>query len=1071
MALRSALRCLALVVLLCSSSAKAELRALDAEAWRELHQPRFESVDAQGAVLDGPVRAITEDVDGLVWTVSGASLWRWDGYRLVKARLRVASRAGGEESPVLQTVTADADGELWVGGARGLFRVDRQWPSEPALVPVPLGGEPPSIQFIAFPRQVDAGIRAFLGTVNAVLVLPRDGRARAVPIPDAGPNRLHALHVDTAGRVWGGTTQGLFRLVEPDGDARWIAQPLPVAASRIAALDSEASGRLWIGTAHDGLFSLDAADEVRAWPWPPGTSPAPRIFALARVRDGELWAGQFGHGVWSLDIDSGHWRVLRHERGRRGSLEDDNIWSLYADSRRLAWVGTGSGLQFGAPGQRRMLNLPLAPDRPTDPARLRVHGLAASPGGVWMGTNAGRMRHVGPSAPGATEARLEALWGRGDVAAGAMELVASMGQGRWVLGSDWRTALAEPGRDRIVPLQPAARGSATYTSAVVAWEGAWWLSGPDGLWRVPLGPNGEPNVEDARNLLADASGERRVSSLLATPRTLWIGTWSGLARLDAGASSVHHLSVPGLDSHFVAAMVADASGRLWVGTSAGGIFHAPARDVSTPSSWSVIDESNGLPGNSVSALLADPAGHIWASTSRGLVDIDPRQFRLRAYRPEQGAAAAPYVRRSALALPGGELLFGGTDALTVVLPDDGSASASRSLPPLVLTDISSGEHEPALLFDSAGSAGAARLRVPPGVSRVGLEFAAPVFLGAQNLRYRHRLYGWDDDWTEVDSEHRVASYTRLAPGTYRFDVEVAEANGPWRDGGLALDVQVIPAWHQHRGFHVALVLAVLAIVAGAVHWRARLLRARARQLAYMVDVRTADLATANAELAKAHRAVEEASLTDPLTGLHNRRFLWRHIDADVALALRSRFGAEPEPRDPSDLLFFLVDVDHFKRINDQHGHAVGDLVLVEMGRRLRAVFRESDHVVRWGGEEFLGVARGAHRDDGPRVAERIRAAVAGEPFHLPGGQSLAVRCSIGYAALPLVAAHRHAFSWEDTVAIADEALYEAKAAGRDGWAGFEESSGPIDPQDLAALRQRSLNAARVPSLRLHRSPR
>ncbi len=1043
----------------------------DAVDWQALHQPRFETVDAQGAVLDGPIRAVSEDADGLMWAISGASLWRWDGYRLVKARLRAASGAGGEESPALQTVRADAAGELWVGAARGLYRVDRRWPSEPALVPVPLSGEPPSILHLAFPREAGAAVRAYLGTVNAVLVLREDGQPRVIAIPDAGPNRLHVLHVDTAGRVWAGTTNGLFRLVEPEGDARWVAPPLPVPGARIAALDSEPSGRLWIGTAHNGLYSLESGDLVRRWPWPVVTATSPRIFALARVRDGELWVGQFGLGVWSLDTVDGRWRVMRHERGRRGSLEDDNVWSLQADSRGLVWVGTGTGLQYGAPAQRRMLNVPLAPDRASDPARLRIFGMTASSDGVWAGTNAGRLRHVGSAGAAMVDARLATLWGEGDAAAGAMELVVPMGRGRWVLGSDWRTALAEPARNRIVPLQPAARGNATYTSAVVAWDGAWWLSGPDGLWRVPLDDAGEPRLDAARNLLADAAGERRVSSLLATPETLWIGTWSGLARLDAGAREVIDVAVPELDAHFVTAMVADTDRRLWVGTSAAGVFHAPIADVSAPGAWQRLDESDGLPGNSVGTVLVDAAGSVWVSTSRGLVEFAPRSLALRVYRPEQGAAAAPYTRRSGLALPSGTLLFGGTDAITVVQPDDPAAALAAPLPALVLTDIRSGEHEPVLLFDPAAESRAARLRVPPGVSRIGLEFAAPVFLGARNLRYRHRLRGWDEEWAEVDSDHRLASFTRLPPGRYTFEVQVAEANGTWRDTALAVEVQVIPAWHQHRGFHLALALGVLTVIVGAAHWRSRLARARARELERVVALRTADLATANAELEQAHRAVEEASLTDPLTGLHNRRFLWRHIDADVALALRSRFGSEPEPRDPSDLLFFLVDIDHFKRINDQYGHAVGDLVLVEMGRRLRAVFRESDHVVRWGGEEFLGVARGAHRDDGPYVAERIRAAVAGRSFQLPGGHSLAVCCSIGYAALPLVAAHRHAFGWEDTVTIADEALYEAKAAGRDGWAGFEESGETIDPQHLAALRARTLNAAAVPGLRLRHSSR
>jgi predicted signal transduction protein with EAL and GGDEF domain len=97
--------------------------------------------------------------------------------------------------------------------------------------------------------------------------------------------------------------------------------------------------------------------------------------------------------------------------------------------------------------------------------------------------------------------------------------------------------------------------------------------------------------------------------------------------------------------------------------------------------------------------------------------------------------------------------------------------------------------------------------------------------------------------------------------------------------------------------------------------------------------------------------------------------------------------------------------------------------------------------------------------------------VAETPFALPGGGQLTVRCSVGFAALPLVAADRHAFGWEDTVAIADEALYEAKAAGRDAWAGFEESGGSVDARDLAALRLRSIRATAVNGLQLRRSVR
>jgi diguanylate cyclase (GGDEF)-like protein len=410
--------------------------------------------------------------------------------------------------------------------------------------------------------------------------------------------------------------------------------------------------------------------------------------------------------------------------------------------------------------------------------------------------------------------------------------------------------------------------------------------------------------------------------------------------------------------------------------------------------------------------------------------------------------------------------MGGNDALTVIRPGALARLPASRETALVLTGIATGESdEPVSPMDDRLPVAAWRLG--PRTTRLDIEFVAPHYLGASRLRYRHRLVGVDADWVLASSAEGRASYSRLPPGRYRFEAQVQGRDGDWA-GTLAFDLVRAPTWHEETVFRFVIGLLAVALVLLAIRARLVMLRQRAATLEQMVQARTAALAQANAELAQAHRAVEEASLTDPLTGLHNRRFLWRHVDADVALALRSRFGGEA-PREPGDLVFFLVDVDHFKRINDQHGHAVGDEVLVEMGRRLRAVFRESDHVVRWGGEEFLGVARGAAREDGARVAERLRVAVAGTPFVLSSGKALAVSCSVGYAALPLVAAHRHALGWEDTVAIADEALYQAKAAGRDGWAGFEESGEPVDPLELTALRLRSASAMAVRGLSLRRS--
>jgi diguanylate cyclase (GGDEF)-like protein len=199
----------------------------------------------------------------------------------------------------------------------------------------------------------------------------------------------------------------------------------------------------------------------------------------------------------------------------------------------------------------------------------------------------------------------------------------------------------------------------------------------------------------------------------------------------------------------------------------------------------------------------------------------------------------------------------------------------------------------------------------------------------------------------------------------------------------------------------------------------------------------------NAELREAYAAMKDLSVTDPLTGLRNRRFLTQVIDQDVAQALHQH-EAQPRRRsDSSDLLFFLVDLDHFKAVNDRHGHAAGDAVLVEFRDRLQAVFRASDHIVRWGGEEFLVVARDSRRACAATLAERLRRGVAEAPFVLPDGTPLTLTCSIGYAAFPPDPQRPGDGDWMGVVERADQRLYQAKAAGRNRWVG--EPDDHIDP--------------------------
>jgi diguanylate cyclase (GGDEF)-like protein len=154
----------------------------------------------------------------------------------------------------------------------------------------------------------------------------------------------------------------------------------------------------------------------------------------------------------------------------------------------------------------------------------------------------------------------------------------------------------------------------------------------------------------------------------------------------------------------------------------------------------------------------------------------------------------------------------------------------------------------------------------------------------------------------------------------------------------------------------------------------------------------------------------------------------------------------PEP--PKDLVFFMVDLDHFKEVNDRYGHAAGDSILVQMQERLREVFRESDYVIRWGGEEFLVLARHPPRRSGRRG--RTHAPRGGRTrFHPAGWRPLAKTCSIGFACFPFLPEQPRLLSWSQVVELADQGLYIAKRSGRNAG---RPCTAPLPPAPTACSR-------------------
>ncbi|HTW56671.1 MAG TPA: GGDEF domain-containing protein [Terriglobales bacterium] len=261
-----------------------------------------------------------------------------------------------------------------------------------------------------------------------------------------------------------------------------------------------------------------------------------------------------------------------------------------------------------------------------------------------------------------------------------------------------------------------------------------------------------------------------------------------------------------------------------------------------------------------------------------------------------------------------------------------------------------------------------------------------------------------------------------------------ESYNSWMGNLAMLGVLSLPA----IGFYA---LLDPGLPSPAAHFRVLVTLATMFMMAFLLFIQHQRL---NRELRRTNWVLQEASLTDPLTGLRNRRYVSESIEADVSQTLRAY--ADGHDTRTRDLVFYLIDADKFKDVNDRYGHDVGDKVLIEMAHRLSSSIRHSDVLVRWGGEEFLIVSRYTDRADAELLAQRVLAAVADTPFTLGDtGETITRTCSMGWAAFPWFPDDPHAVSYGEVLSIADRGLNQAKQSGRNRAVGMQSARGKLAP--------------------------
>lgn len=941
------------------------------------------------------VQAIVQDPQGYLWVGTQSGLARFDGIRFTAFTPETEKAIPGIWT---RSLLADDLGRIWIGTYKGLAVYEK---GVFRTIPIADRKTYPVLDIYALLQDAH-GITA--ATSSGVFEVRGGQLLRRADSPASA----QALLPRKDG-LWVGSLAGVYRL----GGAAPGFLPLPAAASKAAVTRLiEAQGKIWAGTSL-GLYVRDGEQWTLA-----SDNPALRLSPttmLFQDSDHNLWVGS-NAGLARFRDGALHEFVPESSPGAfKGVLagfedREHNLW-LGSQWEGLARFWNGWTRRYGEVeglNERLVWSVSRAPD-----------------GRTWVGTNDGlsvldhgRFQQVlrGEQLPHPHAynllAEADRIW---------------IGTRRGL--AVWRDGKLET-PDLFAPM-----ASAQINGTVRDSHGVLWFPTTEGVFELKDGKlTRYAQAEGLHDIRARQVRELRDGRML-------VGTQDGLYELRDGR--MHQLGLdnglrPDLD---VTAITQLRSGEWLIGTLSEELYMFDGHR------WQEFGRRQGFPANAPFFITEDSAGYVWAAGIRGIERAPLAQMR-RVQRGEISRVHAEMLlneRGDRLSGQQGYCCNGaGTakgfidhDVLWlptrdgVVTLDTQAVVKNKVSPTVVIERLQYLDR----WHDVSRVQGA---RLPENARDLAFEFTALSFQDPSSVVMRYRLVGYDRDWRVLQvPSPRAVNYTNLPAGKYAFEVMASNNAGVWNPVPARLHFSIKP-YFQETGLFALLLAALAATVLYAAYRHQRRVHLLQRsELEHQVADRTQQLHAANLQL-------EHASQTDPMTGLRNRRYLADQIPADLAFYEReqTRVGASDNV-----LLFVLVDIDHFKHINDDHGHKAGDRVLQQFSQVMLRQVRVGDYVVRWGGEEFLLVFRPVPRKYVTVLAERIRRSVAGQAFDVGDSRRIALTCSIGLAEYPLHRDPQQQMGWEQMVDLADAGLYWIKHHGRDGWAELKPTPGT----DLASL--------------------
>jgi ligand-binding sensor domain-containing protein/anti-sigma regulatory factor (Ser/Thr protein kinase) len=778
------------------------------------------------------INRIIPDSRSLIWFCTAEGLSRFDGYKFVNYGMD----QGLPHRNVTDLLESRA-GVYWIATAGGLCRLNPNGTAVPVSV-----------------RATGGDARDARSSSEALFIIYRPA--------DPAAWHITSLLEDRAGTLWCGTTNGLYRLEQDEGQwaLKQVEMGLPPEiheGRHVSALCEDRAGTLWVGTLtaiYRRLPDGRAEPFVNLPAFPPQLQePGGGVYVEGMMEDheGRLWIATRLRGLWELNItrDSNKPFVARIYTIRDG-LDNNWITKTFQSSDGTFWVCTIRGLSkliFGPGGEARFRNYSIA------------HGISGGGvvsiaedryGNLWLGSDgAVKIAPIGFTTYNAADG----IVGSAVISifeSNSGELCAISGQiniNRFDGERFHSTRVRLPG-------QVTNLGWGSHQIHLQDHLGEWWVATGEGLCRYGK-VNSVEQLGRARPKAfytpKEGLAKKVVFRIFEDSRgDIWIGTLddvkSTLARWERATETFHHYSTEdGIPQAAPTSFCEDASGNLWIGFYTGGLLrYSKGRFVTVPVSegappgllldlyldrsnrlwvasnqWGVarIDDpaadrpqfktyttAEGLSSNQLYSITEDDWGRIYLVTGRGVDRLDPQGGQIKHYTSADGLPEQIVV---AFRDRAGVLWFGGIKGLSRFIPEP-----DRQTPPpaVLISELRiAGVTQPLSVL---GETEIADLKLEPDQRRIEIDFFGTSLAAGEVLRYQSKLEGEDQDWS-APTDQRTVNMS-LAPGSYRFLVRAISADGAVSPSPATVSLTILrPLWQRWWFITLAVVFICFAFYA------------------------------------------------------------------------------------------------------------------------------------------------------------------------------------------------------------------------------------------------------------------